>query len=78
MVVSRDLLAQVGRSLYGNFFSRHMAADIDVNERTMRRWLTGDLEVPDGVAAELIELVDERRHELDKLALRLAGAGREW
>lgn len=39
--MSGDLLADVGRALYGPFWHRELARALDVNERTVRRWEQG-------------------------------------
>ena len=57
------LLAEIGRLLHGSMWQRALAADLAVNERTVRRWAAGDSAIPDGVLVELIGRLE--RHGLD-------------
>lgn len=48
-----DFMIRTGRALYGARWQSQLAADIRTSDRTMRRWVAGDNEVPWGVIAEL-------------------------
>ena len=63
----RDLLQRTGEALFGPHFQVELARAIGVNERTMRRWLAGQLEAPPGIKAELAELESKRKAELSAL-----------
>jgi len=63
----RNHLIQVGEALYGPRFQRELAEALNVNERTMRRWVAGDFEPPDSLKADLLRLLKERRAELTGL-----------
>ena len=63
-----DLLAAIGRALYGDQFHRAMSAALDVNPRQLRRWLDGEYTPPAGVWADLAALCVSRRVTLAGLA----------
>ena len=63
----RNYLIQVGEALYGPRFHSQLAAALNVNERTMRRWVAGDFEPPESLKADLLRLLKERRADLTGL-----------
>ena len=69
MVTPADLLAEIGQALFGAEFRTQLAAAINVNERTVRRWLAGDGTPGPGVWADLEALCMLRRKALHELAL---------
>lgn len=68
------LLLACGRALYGDRWQSPLARDLGVADRTMRRWVAGSYPVPEGIAADLLRLVQERQGELRELAGRLKAA----
>jgi hypothetical protein len=69
----RDIIVKCGEALYGPRFQRELAVALRVNERTMRRWIAGDTEPPDGVAEDLMVLVRVRIKRLAAILERKAG-----
>lgn len=63
----RDRLVQYGEALFGPRFQRELAEALQVNERTMRRWIAGDTEPPESIRAELDALARARIKALEKL-----------
>lgn len=55
-----DILRAYGEALFGPRWQSELARALDVNERTMRRWLAGDTPIPDGLADDLAKLKAER------------------
>jgi hypothetical protein len=53
-------LNRVGTACFGNFWQTQMAEALGVNPRTLRRWLAGELPIPD-LRGELLELIRKRR-----------------
>ena len=53
-------LEAIGKLLYGQFWYTPMGADLDLNERTIRRWLTGESPIPAGVTTDLIGIAHKR------------------
>jgi hypothetical protein len=47
--VSSDLLRAIGEALYGSCWHTDLAGDLDVADRTVRRWETGYSAIPTGV-----------------------------
>lgn len=69
-----ELLARVGQSLYGGEWRVRLASDLNVSERTLRRWALGEQPIPDGVLSDLIALCETRGERLQTLASTLKGA----
>ena len=65
------LLRETGESLYGARWQSELSRDLAISDRTMRRWLAGVNDVPDGVRAELRALAQSRRKALHQVIARL-------
>jgi hypothetical protein len=72
--MSSKLLRDSGEALYGARWQSELARDLNVADRTMRRWLAGADDLPPGVALDLLRLCEERAQALDDLAERLKAA----
>jgi hypothetical protein len=72
--MSSKLLADTGRALYGDRWQSALARDLQVDDRTMRRWVAGDYDPPPGVWTDLLRLTQERAQRLDDLRDRLKQA----
>lgn len=64
-------LRAVGEALYGRQWQSDIARDLDVSDRTVRRWIAGADPLPAGVVAELRRLCEARRRALAELIERL-------
>ena len=47
----------IGHELFGDHWQGTLARALDVNPRTIRRWASGEIEIPDAVADEIRKLV---------------------
>ena len=65
------LLIACGEALYGPQWQSALARDLGVSDRTMRRWIAGDRDIPSGLPLDLLRLCTERAAALDSLADRL-------
>ena len=65
--MSSRLLMRCGQALYGPRWQSEIARDLKVADRTVRRWVDGSSDVPDGVYLELLSLCTERAADLDDL-----------
>jgi len=65
------LLETIGQTLHGQQWQSALARDLDVADRTVRRWLAGESAVPPGALKELRELCLKRSAELAELAARI-------
>lgn len=65
--MSSRLIRRAGEALYGPRWQSELARDFKIADRTMRRWVDGSSDVPDGVYLELLSLCNERAAELDDL-----------
>jgi hypothetical protein len=69
--LSNRLLRGCGEALYGPLWQSQLARDLNISDRTIRRWLAGADDMPPGVAMDLLRLVMERAQALDDLTERL-------
>lgn len=69
--MSSRLLKRCGEALYGPRWQSEIARDLQVSDRTVRRWVDGSSDVPDGVYLDLHRLCTERAAELDVLLEKL-------
>lgn len=60
-------LEQIGRALYGERWQSPLARDLDVSDRTMRRWVAGASPIPAAVAHDLTRLLRERHKLIERL-----------
>ena len=72
--MSSRLLKRCGEALYGPRWQSDLARDLKVSDRTVRRWVAGSDDVPDGIYLELLWLCNERAGELDELIALLPQA----
>lgn len=71
MMIDAAVLRDVGEALYGATWQSDLARDLNVADRTLRRWIAGSASPPQGVAPELLRLCMERAQLLDALAERI-------
>lgn len=63
------MLTSVGVALYGEMWQRALARDLELYERTMRRWIVGEgIPDPDTLAERLRPIVVRHRDTLQRLA----------
>jgi len=62
-----DELAAAGRALYGDQWQASLAMDLNVADRTMRRWLITQMPIPDGVKREVRQVLIKRFKEIGVL-----------
>jgi DNA-binding transcriptional regulator YiaG len=75
----RDLRT-VGEALFGERWQSALAEALSVNDRTVRRWVAGDIAPPTGIAESLLRIARSRSGEINKavaLLERLCAAARE-
>lgn len=65
------LLQDTGEALYGLQWQSAISRDLDVADRTIRRWIAGADDLPPGVALDLLRLAEERAALLDDVIERL-------
>ena len=74
--MSKELLKRVGEFLYGEQWQAPLARDIRVGERSMRRWIAGTDEIPNGVWRDLgfqLEALDGDLQYLINEVMRTGG-----
>lgn len=63
--MSDRLIQRTGEALYGPRWQADLARDLDVSDRTIRAWVSGAAEPPQGVYVDLLRLVVERAADLE-------------
>ena len=61
-------LIAAGEALYGWHWLQPLAAILELNPRTVRRWANGEYNIPDGVWDDLATLCDDRGQTLQSMA----------
>jgi len=69
-----DLLREAGEALYGPLWQSAIARDLNVNDRTVRRWAANDTALPDGLVDELKQLLRQRGLALTAVLRKLPRA----
>jgi hypothetical protein len=69
--MSNRLLKDTGEALFGPRWQTDLAKALDVTDRTIRGWASGERDMPTGVATDLWRLCEERSAVLDGLIDRL-------
>lgn len=65
-------MEQVGLVLYGPYWPEYIAKELDVSERTIRRWYSGKTNtMPDRIAVELTKLLSKRIRDIRKTQIEL-------
>jgi hypothetical protein len=72
--MSSRLLQRCGEALYGPRWQSEIARDLKVSDRTVRRWVSGASDTPDGIYLELLSMCQQRAAELDDLIAELPRA----
>jgi hypothetical protein len=67
-----DLLREAGQALYGPLWQTALSRDLEVADRTIRRWANGQNPMPDGLGAELHALLTARGLALAAVRRKLA------
>ena len=67
----RSLLVEAGEALYGPRWQSDLARDLGIADRTMRRWVAGEFDIPPGVRDELRRLCRARALRLGAIGKRL-------
>jgi hypothetical protein len=63
----REMLRQAGEALYGERWQSELSRAVSVSDRTMRRWVSGPYEIPDGVWNDIQQLLLARGVAIEKL-----------
>jgi hypothetical protein len=60
MTTNREKLHTLGAALHGPRWMRATARDIGTDYRNVARWAAGEYDVPAGVMADLVAIVERR------------------
>ncbi|MEP3245087.1 MAG: transcriptional regulator [Sneathiella sp.] len=60
----RDILEKAGQALYGPEWQSKLARALDINVRSVRRWVTGDQNISDGVWNDIARLLTKNLEDV--------------
>lgn len=64
-------LTKLGERIYGPGWQSALARDLGKNDRTVRRWLAGDFNIPDTIVEELDDAIAKRIEHLSRIREKL-------
>jgi hypothetical protein len=62
-----QLLREAGESLFGPRWQTELGLELNVTNRTVRRWLSGESEPLDGTWVDLEQLIDSRIEQQERV-----------
>jgi hypothetical protein len=71
--MSAKLFASVGHALYSFGYQSELSRRLKVGDRTIRRWVAGEADIPHGVWGELQTLAHCRIDEIQAALAQLYG-----
>lgn len=75
--MTKELLIEAGQALYPTGWIGPLAVDLNVNNRTIRRWASGVHPVPPGIALEIVAFLQHRRGQMAAIENKVLAAMRE-
>lgn len=67
-----EYLKQIGEAMYGAHWKTALSEQLGVADRTLRRWATGESEIPDKAIRGLLSFMNDRALAIQKRAASLA------
>jgi hypothetical protein len=70
------LLRSIGEKLFGEHWQSDLSGALSVNERSLRRWLSDQDQIPSGVWSDLLRLVETRWIDIRELEYQIRDLSR--
>ena len=64
--MNNEQLANAGQLLYGDLWQSAIARALDVDNRTVRRWASGESAIKQSIANEIIELLKNNQSQINQ------------
>lgn len=64
--MNNEKLANAGQLLYGDLWQSALARALDVDNRTVRRWASGESAIKQSIANEIIELLKNNQEQINQ------------
>ena len=64
--MNNEQLANAGQLLYGDLWQSALARALDVDNRTVRRWASGESAIKQSIANEIIELLKNNQEQINQ------------
>lgn len=71
--MKKELLITAGQAAYGPNFVTPISKELNVTDRSVRRWVEGSYPPP-ALEAELIEILEKRKTEIEEAINSLKGS----
>ena len=66
MSITTEQLERAGQLLYGDLWQSALARALDVDNRTVRRWASGESAIKQSIANEIIELLKNNQSQINQ------------
>lgn len=73
-MTTKPLLQRCGEALYGPRWQSEVSRLLDVDDRTVRRWVSGESKAPSGIYIDFMRELTERAADIDELLAELPRA----
>ena len=64
--MTTEQLQKAGQLLYGDQWQSNLARSLSVDDRTVRRWASGESAIKQSIANEIIELLKNNQSEINQ------------
>ncbi len=65
-MMTTEQLQRAGRLLYGDQWQSNLARSLSVDDRTVRRWASGDSAIKQSIADEIVGLLRDNQSDIGK------------
>ena len=65
--MTREEFIAAGNAAFGHHFVTEMAERLSVSDRTVRNWVAGKYAIPDGIAADVREILASRMRNIERV-----------
>lgn len=64
-------LADAGTAMFGSTWQTELANHLQINDRTLRRWIAGEVTMPPNLRVELLERLNDRKRFIEAAIKRI-------
>ena len=65
-MMNTEQLQQAGRLLYGDQWQSNLARSLSVDDRTVRRWVSGGSAIKQSIANDVMQLLKNNQHQINQ------------
>ena len=67
--MNKEILKAIGEALHGEQWVTPLSKDLNINRKTIQRYMNGELKINSGIASDLASLLSQRQDRIIKLRL---------